>query len=244
MKKITAVIVSLAVLVCFASCGGDTTEASSEGASSVTSTPVSSQTNITISIPTPPSDVSTPEEEESENLAMADGATGIDMNTGKVAGDEGYKTYYGEADGNPNGIAKAFDGDIGSGWQTNDKPDGTGTIWLGVEFAEAVSVDMIVLNFESGSAPAAYENGTYRVEYSVDGAEWIALDEAEVTRTTDSSVIDAISFTALEVKAIRVVFLAASEADNGKWSPKVWEFEIYAPVDAEETESTDETVAE
>lgn len=246
MKKIAAVLMSIAVLVCFASCGSDSAGTSSEGVSSTEtpSTPVSSTPNTVISIVIPSVPEVTSDEDivDAENLALAEGATWIDMNTGKASGDEGYKAYFGEADGTPHNLELAFDGNLGTGWQTVDKPDDSGDFWLGVEFTEATAVDMIVMSFESGSAPVTFEEGAYRLEYSVDGTEWAVIDGAEVVRSTDANTVDAAAFEAVEAKAVRVVLLAASS--DGKWAPKLWELEVYAPVVEETVESTDDTAAE
>lgn len=243
MKKITAVIMSLAVLVCFASCGGDTTEASSEGASSVTSTPVSSQTNITISIPTPtpPSDVESGEA-TGNNLAVSENATIFDMNEGLEEGDEGYKPYY-NGDLGPNVKENAFDGNLSSGWQMNEAPDGTGDMWIGVRFEEATSVDMIVINWEKGSVPETFGT-SFKVEYTLDGEEWTEFSAETYERAEGDPVVDTIAFDAMDVKGIRIVLFEQGGTPDKRYTPKLWEFEIYAPVDAEETESTDETVAE
>lgn len=234
MKKIIALIFSLAAVMSLASCGGET-----ENTSSATSLEVSSTAPIQPVISIVPPVVSAVEEEEetAPNLALADGSTVIDMNTGKAEGDDGYKAYY----GGTHTPDLAVNGNTADGWQPNDKPDGTGDLWLGVEFAEATVVDMVVLYWEKGSVPDAYGTG-FKVEYTADGTTWVEAANAEVARTDADPMVDAVSFDATEVKAVRVVILKES-SEKGNWTPKLWEFEVYAPA-AEEGETSDEAASE
>ena len=251
MKKVLAAVLSLTVLLAFASCdpdqGGTSSTASGSGAGTSSSAGGTSTTPV-ISVEIP-SEV----EEEVANLALRDDATYIDMNTGKASDDEGYMEYYAGME-NP---GNAFDGNTGSAWQLKDKADDgvvvsyeDGQVWLGVSFEEAVAADVAVIQWETGSVTAALADGGYRVEYTNDGETWQAVNGAEAVReettvgTTEIS-IDTVTFEAVDATGFRVVILKGT---SNKWAPKIWEFELYAP---EETEGdtapdvdTSETVAE
>lgn len=265
MKKLIAITSALAMMLVLASCGGDTTDASSEA----TSTTPSTTPSTTISIPTPSEP---PAPVESNNLALREGATWIDMNTGKTAGDEGYLGYY---DGVKD-LSYAFDANVADGWQVaasyEEKPyvegdeipegwyqsDATiykmqsfedGALWMGVSFEEAVTVDSLVIKFEHNAGVYSVEEGGYRIETTVDGETWATLEGATIERVDDTAanlITDTVSIEATEIKGVRVVIIKGTT----KYAPKVCEFEIYAPEEAEgtesteEAESTDETVAE
>lgn len=270
MKKTLAILAALTMLMAMASCGGDPDTTSSAGTSSTTSVssaPVSTETSSqVISIES----VEIPEEVDN-NLAHLEGATYVDMNTGKTAEDEDYIAYYQNADAAVT-LESAFDGNNTTGWQTTEnfgdavteedvnasedpslywqsaldttqwflKPTyEDGTMWLGVTFEEAVTANLIVIDWENGSAAHTVEEGGYYLQYTEDGTEWKNL-EVTVTRDTETlegHYYDNAEFEAVEATGFRCVILKTTS----KYAPKVWEMEIYAP----EEEATEEsTVAE
>lgn len=282
MKKIIAITSAIAMMLALASCGGGTTDVSSEAVSS-TGTP--STPSTTISIPTP-SESTPPPVVEDNNLAHGDNATFIDMNTGKATDAEDYLAYY----GGTHTLELAFDGSATTGWQVEapaenlgkfvaegeeppvdeeyltEIPEGAylaegdgnvykqqvyedGALWIGVTFEEAVTVDMLVFLFEHNAGVYAIEDGGYRIEYTTDGETWAALEGATVERVDDATaneITDTVTLEATELMGVRIVIMKGTT----KYAPKVYEIEIYAPEEAEgtesveETESTDETVVE
>lgn len=249
MKKVLAAVLSLTVLLAFASCdpdqGGTSSTASGSGAGTSSSAGGTSTTPV-ISVEIP-SEV----EEEVANLALRDDATYIDMNTGKASDDEGYMEYYAGME-NP---GNAFDGNAGSAWQLKDKTDDgvkmsyeDGQAWIGVSFEEAVAADVIVLKWETGSVTAPFADGGYKIEYTTDGETWQVIEGAEVVRD-DTAIaetsVDTITFETIEATGFRAVILNGTST---KYAPKLWEFELYAPEEAEGDTASDvdtsETVAE
>ncbi len=251
MKKVLAAVLSLTVLLAFASCdpeqGGTSSTASGSGTGTSSSAGGTSTTPV-ISVDIP-SDV----EEEVENLVFRDDATYIDMNTGKTSDDEEYMQYYAGME-NP---ANAFDGNVGSAWQLKEKSDDgvkvsyeDGQVWIGVSFEEAVAADVAIINWETGSVTDPLADGGYRIEYTTDGETWQAVSGAEAVRedttvgTTEISV-DTVTFEAVEATGFRVVIIKGTST---KYAPKVWDIELYAPEEAEGDTASDvdtsETVAE
>ena len=274
MKKIIAIMSALAMMLALASCGGDTAGASSGSASGTGTPSATPSVNVSSSAP----EVSQPPVvEENDNLALSDKATWIDMNTGKTKEDADYLAYYGDA----HIVDLAFNGSYSDGWQIKtgeatlgeytegetEVPEGAyvasdgkiynqekfedGKLWMGVSFSEAVAIDTVVVVWEAGSMPLAYEDGSYRYEYTTDGTTWVVFENATVTRDDGTAYPldgsgniaaygDTVTFEAIEVTGVRVVVIKGST----KYAPKVLEMEILAPEETEEVESTDETTAE
>ena len=259
MKKLIALISALSLVLVLASCGDEKPAETSPAAP--TPAPASSvePTVVPTIEPTP-----TPEPVEDNNLAHAEDATCIDMNTGKADGDEGYLAYYNATDT----VDIAFDANVSTGWQLAENleqgeaeqaesdPDHyyvaadnlcykktafeDGTLWLGVTFAEAKTINNVKLFWESGSAAKKAEDDGYYLQFTADGEKWEKLDATvtrdEETRVAENIYVDDAVFDAKEVKGVRVVVLEGTT----KYAPKVWEMEIYAPEEEAPAEETAE----
>jgi len=250
MKKCLAILSAVALTLALASCGDSTTDATSSAAPASSSAPVSVAPATPTPVPTP-----TPEPTPDPNVAHADDATYVDMNTGLSEGDEGFLAYY---DNSPsNGVDAAFDANTATGWQLASNEvkgeesqaesdaenyylgtDGNcyqrvkyddKSVWLGVVYAEAKTVDTVVVKWEGGSAPKAFEDGGFYFQFTEDGEKWEKLDvtltREEVPAGDSNDYTDTATFDAKDVKGIRVVIVKG----NTKYAPKVWEFEVYAP---------------
>ena len=262
MKKVMAALCAVSVLIAFASCEGDPAGASSSSGTSSSGGTSSGSGMVSIFIP--------PVEDEPENIALGDNVTYIDMNTGKTAEDEDYLAYY-PGDTGDHTPDLSFNGSISDGWQLksdevrdenytdgDDIPDGwyvatgdgglykqltynDGDVWVGLVFDEAVTVETILLKWESGSVPYSFGEGGYRIEYTTDGETWQDLEGAEVTRDDGtvyaSTYCDTVTVEPTEITGLRVVVVKCTT----KYSPKLWEFEVYA---AEEEETSSEAVSD
>ena len=252
MKKLLALVSAFAMLLALASCGEEPAETSS---AAPTTAPVSSVAPTVVPTIEP---IPTPEPVEDKNLAHAEDATHVDMNTGKAEGDEGFIAYY---DANTN-VEYAFDGDMTTGWQTCEdfgdalteedvkaaadaslyyqsvlddaqwflKPTyKDGTMWVGTTFAEAKTVNALTIYWESGSAAQKIEDGGYALQFTADGEKWEKL-KATVTRDEESRVAEKlfIDTVSFDAKEVKGIRIVMLKAST-KYAPKVFEFEIYAP---------------
>ncbi len=245
MKKFLAISLTLSMLFAIASCGGE--DATSSTATSSTA-PVSTAPAPT-PVPTPTSSQA-PAEPERDNLAL----TGTPF-------DDGSDEYYQDG-ATPDSI---IDGSTTVGWQyktdnagdenqvdadtpnayTNDDgatyyvamtfEDG---IYVGLTWEEAVTANEFQFFWEFGSRPVASEEG-YVIEVTTDGENWEELEDAEITyievETPNLPEADVVTFEAMEIKGVRAVVYRSST----KYSPKLWELEVYGPEAEAETESVE-----
>ncbi len=112
-------------------------------------------------------------------------------------------------------------------------------IYVGYTWEEAVTINELQIYYEFGSRPVCSTEG-YVIEVTTDGEDWEELEDAEYTyietETAGVAEADVITFEATDVKGVRTKIYKSST----KYSPKVWEFEVYGP----EAEAEGETEAE
>ena len=243
MKKFLAISLALSMLFAVASCGDK--DATSSTASTASTAPTSTAPAPSIA-PTPSTADPVPTR---NNLALT--ATTFD---------DGSDEYY-----NADSVSDAIiDGSLTVGWQyvtgnteqdetlTSDTPNAYATddgtlylamtfedgIYVGLTWEEAVTVNEFQFFWEFGSRPVASEEG-YIIEISEDGEKWEELDDAEITyietETPGLAEADVVTFEAMEIKGVRAVVYKSST----KYSPKLWELEVYGPEAEAETESTE-----
>lgn len=243
MKKFLAISLAISMLFAVASCGDK--DATSSTASTASTAPTSTAPAPSIA-PTPSTADPVPTR---ENFALT--ATTFD---------DGSDEYY-----NADSVSDAIiDGNLAVGWQyktgntekdetlTSDTPnvyannDGDlylamtfeDGIYVGLTWEEAVTVNEFQFLWEFDSRPVASDEG-YIIEISKDGEKWEELEDAEITYVTEKPAVgdeaDVVTFEAMEIKGVRAVVYKSST----KYSPKLWELEVYGPEAEAETESVE-----
>lgn len=244
MKKIIAMALTLSLVMALASCGGDTADASSEGASSqTTSIPVINSTTI-------PSQNVSSEPPAPVKVDLALEATAFcDEN------DNHFDQYeYAETCVNDGDIATAWqkDGNLtvnnpaNSTWDKNEVYGEDAEIFIGLEWTEEQFIDTVVIYNDSGNAMETYENGGYKLEY-FDGENYVEVANLTDTRVTSSLVEITLKFDAVSTTKIKLTLYKG--VASGKNSPKIYTMCVYeAEQPAEEVtseaESTEDVVSE
>ncbi len=120
--------------------------------------------------------------------------------------------------------ANAIDGNRATGWQYSKSLSNLNNVWLGVEFDNQTYIEKAAIVWEGGTR--CKENG-YNIQYSDDGENWIDVADAVYSYGTsiNDKAADTVTFKAIKAKYLRVNCISAV---NGKYSPKIWEFEVYA----------------
>lgn len=242
MKKIIAMALTLSLVMALASCGGDTADASSEGASSqTTSIPVINSSTI------PSIEVSSePPAPVKVDLAL-EATAFCDENDNHVDGYEYAETC-------------VNDGDITTAWQKNGGVNaGEGGTWdkdtlygedneifVGLEWTEEQFIDTVVIYNDAGNAMETYENGGYKLEY-FDGENYVEVANLTDNRVTSSLMEITLNFDAVSTTKIKLTLYKGIA--SGKHSPKIYTMCVYeAEQPAEEVtseaESTEDVVSE
>ncbi len=135
-----------------------------------------------------------------------------------TAFDQGQYEYY-AADRGP---AMVNDGDFNSSWQLKGGDYFNNSIltgiYLGIEFNTATAFDRMVITWELGSR--CTKDG-YRLEYSDDNENWNVLDFSQAILNENE---DTLTFDQITAKYVRIVLIKAT---NSKYTPRVFEVEIY-----------------
>lgn len=271
MKKILAVLAALSMLMAMASCGGDKDTTSSTNTSStnsvsstasVSSSDASSQVVSVESIVIP--DV------VDTNLAHAEGATYVDMNTGKTAEDEGYIAYYNATVT----LEHAFDGNNTTGWQTVENYGGDEAAVTEEEVNASEDPSLYwhsTLDTNKWFLKPTYEDETMWLGVTFEeavAANLIKIDwesgsvpptveeggyyfqytedgtewkDLEVTVTRDTETLENHAYDTAEFETVEAKgFRCVVLKASTKFAPKVWEMEIYAPEEAADEGTTAE----
>lgn len=95
----------------------------------------------------------------------------------------------------------------------------------GIEFETNRAANTIALYWEDGTRATSSRTG-YMVEYSVDGEAWTEVPNAIYRYGTAENGVaqDVVTFTSVSAKYYRCKIMSGS---NGKYYPKLYEFEIY-----------------
>ena len=104
------------------------------------------------------------------------------------------------------------DGDVDSYWRSDDVQSGVPE-WLKVDFGEIVTVDSVVINWESKDYAEVYE-----IQHSTDDANWTVV----VSATKNDKGIDEHTFAAASARYVRLHM-----TQNNKSTYRINEFEVY-----------------
>ncbi len=121
-----------------------------------------------------------------------------------------------------NSADKAIDGDANTGWQYKKSLADLGDVWLGIKLSSASLLEKAVISWETETRATEYT-----VEYSYDGEAWYNVTGASYAKGSDNggTTTDTVTFDGVTAQYLRV---SCTASNNAKFSPKVWELEIYA----------------
>lgn len=141
-----------------------------------------------------------------------------------TAFDDGHALYSGTALNNLN------DGSLSTAWQYDGTPGYP--MHAGVRFDSSKTSNTIAIYWEDGTRATSARTG-YTVEYSNDGNTWTEVPNPTYRYGTaeDGIAQDVVTFTSVSAKYYRANIMDGS---SDKFSPKIFEFEIYNVVDGDD----------